>query len=121
DPVMLSAVRQGLSHIQGSRGVPRIVAISRCPTITVCRIPKSGAIIQEVQETLRDQDSLRKWTASQPAVGGPYIRMSRQWTPGLRDLPVMGPLSEPLLVYILPLTNKSNTSEAICVYPVKDR
>jgi len=34
DPVILSAVRQGLSDIQGSRGVPRRVANSQCTTIT---------------------------------------------------------------------------------------
>jgi hypothetical protein len=34
DPVMLSVVRQGLSDIQGSRGVPRRVTLARCPPIT---------------------------------------------------------------------------------------
>jgi hypothetical protein len=81
----------------------------------VCRIPKRGAMAQEVQETLRDQDSLRKWTVSQPAVGGPDIRMDRQVTPRVRGLPATVPLSEYLLVYILTLTNTSNTSEALCV------
>src|SRR5713101_1397640 len=81
----------------------------------VCRIPKRGAMTQEVQETLRDQDSLRKWTVSQPAVGGPDIRMGRQVTPRVRGLPATVPLSEYLLVSILTLTNTSNTSEALCV------
>src|SRR6266446_2678 len=80
----------------------------------VCRIPKPGAMTQEVQETLRDQDSLRKWTVSQPAVGGPDIRMGRQVTPRVRGLPATVPLSEYLLVSILTLTNTSNTSEALC-------
>src|ERR1043166_4384391 len=87
----------------------------------VCRIPKSGAITQEVQETLRDQDGVRKWTVSQPAVGASYIRMSRQWTPRGRGRPAMGPLSESLRVYILTLTNKSNTPQAVCVSLVKAR
>ena len=81
----------------------------------VCRIPKSGAITQEVQETPRDQDGLRKWTVSQPAVGGPYIRMGRRLTPRVRGLPAMVPLSESLLVSILTLTKKSNALEALCV------
>ena len=34
DPVMPAAVRQGLSNTQGSGGLPRRVAISRCPPIT---------------------------------------------------------------------------------------
>jgi hypothetical protein len=47
DPVILSAVRQGLSDAQGRRGVPRRVAISRCPTNTWIllvnpQVPKFG-------------------------------------------------------------------------------
>ena len=57
-----------------------------------CRIPKSGAITQEAQGTLRAEDSVRKRLASRHAVGGPYLLTGRHWTPHARGLPAMGPL-----------------------------
>ena len=82
DPVMASAVRQGLSDIQSGSGVPKRVAISRCPTITwlphgtQCPMRCSGAVVNRMVDYNQGQRAGR-------GLEGLTLTESRLSDPGL--------------------------------------